>query len=211
MFPLKPTRQARRVLGVQKVVGLFAARFAEELVVDSLNGWALVRLTDGHAAILGVHGLDAPATGFLVGGQRLTAAADAPTGAGHDFEEVHFLALGTDAFEDLACIGKSVHSTQFDLAIANEHRPAFDPAGPRRTEYSIRGSVFGSMIAATVRRAASIMPPVTPKIRPAPVASPSMGSKAESGRVGKSMSCNLQQIAKLTRSQDGVHLGRAII
>ena len=54
--------------------------------------------------------------------------------------------------------------------------------------WSKRFSIFSPVtISSTVRRAASITPPVAPKITPEPVAVPNGSSKSDLGILGRSM------------------------
>ena len=58
---------------------------------------------------------------------------------------------------------------------------------PRTSWYSIFSKGAPKIVSAAVLRAASITPPVAPKIAPAPVLTPIAGSNSSSGKFAKSM------------------------
>ena len=82
------------VLGVQELVAQVAEGLSEEVLVERRDRGVLVRFSEMELAVLMVDGLGAREPLVPVGKDRLSAAADATAGAGHDFHEVvrHFFA-----------------------------------------------------------------------------------------------------------------------
>ena len=89
---------------VQQLVGLAL----EVAVVEHFHQGVFVGLLDYHIAVGSIQALGSGG-GTLdlgaVGG--LTTAHDTAAGAGHDFDEMVFLAAGLHIFQNLACIGQT--------------------------------------------------------------------------------------------------------
>ena len=98
-------------MGVQEVVADVSTRSTvEELFIEFPDGGVLVGLADGVGHILSVDCFGAGRTNLSAGGDGLSAAADATTGASHEFNEVAFgeFAAGADVLQNALGIGGAV-------------------------------------------------------------------------------------------------------
>ena len=103
-------------VGVQQVVGLFGIRFAEELLIGHDHGRILMGEPDIEGVVDVVQFLAAKLCHFGTVVDRLSAAAGASAGTGHDFDEVICDFAGLDGVKQFAGIAQTVGDgdTQLD-------------------------------------------------------------------------------------------------
>lgn len=117
----------------------------------------------------------------------LPAAVDAAAGTGHDFDGVVGRSAGADLFDQPAGVTQPVCDADFDgYAVEVDRRRTDSRQSAQFGEVEFRKRFF-VCISYAVRTAASITPPVVPKMTPAPVDSPSGRSKSLSSSSSKFM------------------------
>ena len=96
------------IFGVEQVVSLLASGSSEILGIEFLDIRVFVRKTQSLAGILGIETLHALFKQRGVAMQEgLTAAVDTTAGAGHDFDSLETVGIGTDHVQNLAGIAQS--------------------------------------------------------------------------------------------------------
>ena len=109
---------------------------------------------------------------LILCGDRLTAAADTAAGTSHDLYKIILHLALLQPFNQLTRIAQT---TDNRTAHRNSRNGIGCPLSPGPVRTSLKASGFGFSPVSTyaaVRRAASITPPVAPKITPAPVCVP---------------------------------------
>ena len=167
------------VCSVQQVMCFLTSWFAEEGCVQLLDGRILVGFAD-RVVFVGVvedfrtQAADIDGVAYIARLLRLAAAVDASARAAHDLDEVVGCFAGFDFLEQLLCVAET--GGDGDLA-------SLMPSMPRT---SVKSRFFNSSpvrVSTAVRSAASITPPVAPKMTAAPVPRPSGASYSSSGSV----------------------------
>ena len=149
-------------MGMEQFVSLFSICHSQELFVEFLDSRVVMGFPRKHFAVLLVQRLrtfclDVDPVADIGELQRLTSAVDAAARTRHDFHKVELFS-SADGFHQFSRVAQSMRN---------------------------RGAYL--QISATVLSAASITPPVVPKMAPAPDASPNGLSKSLSPRSGKSI------------------------
>ena len=161
---------------------LFAVWLAKVLLVEVENFLVLVRLTlDLVAVFLVDRDLTLADDLHVTVVIWLSAAANTAAWASHDFDRLEVALAGFDALEKLSRVAETVRDADIELKGANLYFSGTDAVETAKLRVSPVSHSYA------VRAAASITPPVVPKITDAPVDSPSIWSKSLSGRFAKSM------------------------
>ena len=146
-------------------------------------------LRSGFGGVFGVEGLGTPFQKLFVAPViGLPAAVDAAAGTGHDFDGVVGRSAGADLFDQPAGVTQPVCDADFDgYAVEVDRRRTDSRQSAQFGEVEFRKRFFSFVFSYAVRTAASITPPVVPKMTPAPVDSPSGRSKSLSSSSSKFM------------------------
>ena len=138
----------------------------------------------------------------------LTAAVDTAARAAHDLDEVvvRFRRILTD-FEDFLGVAQSGSNRNLHLQVADFVGCFFDALRCRELRRTPPLHALSPVSYSTaVRSAASITPPVAPKITPAPVEMPRGASNSSSGSLVKVHARALDHPGQLTGGQRNVYI-----
>lgn len=152
------------------MVGFFTTRLSQKFLIHALNQWIFMALPQHRRLILivqcfGPQCFQVPKVSYLRRLGRLATAVDTAARAGHDFHEIILFLAAFDPFQHGSCIANPTDTADPNF-LSDKLILCFLDALVRSTnvlEYRV-GQRFSGQYLRCVRKAASMTPPVTPKI-----------------------------------------------